>query len=131
MGYKQEPCPLCGRDMTAIETYPGRGELYCGHCDLTIGGNNAKTPEEIIALMDSSEHRWLQAENAKLRELVRDAWGDGHPDKSCGDCEIMDECHAEIEEAHKKGNGRWNTRCLFERRIEARMRELGIEVDDG
>ena len=74
MAYKQEPCPLCGRDMTAIETYPGRGELYCGHCDLTIGGNNAKTPEEIIALMDSSEHRWLQAENAKLRELVRDAW---------------------------------------------------------
>ena len=70
MAYKQEPCPLCGRDMTAIETYPGRGELYCGHCDLTIGGNNAKTPEEIIALMDSSEHRWLQAENAKLRELM-------------------------------------------------------------
>ena len=67
-----------------------------------------------------------KAENAKLRELVRDAWGNGHPDKSCGDCEIMDECHAEIEEAHKKGNGRWNTRCLFERRIEERMRELGI-----
>ena len=70
----------------------------------------------------------LMAENAKLRELLRDAWGNGHPDKSCGDCEIMDECHAEIEEARKKGNGRWNTRCLFERRIEDRMRELGIEV---
>lgn len=70
----------------------------------------------------------LEAENAKLRELLRDAWGGGHPDKSCGDCEIMDECHAEIEEARKKGNGRWNTRCLFERRIEDRMRELGVEV---
>lgn len=69
-----------------------------------------------------------KAENIKLRKLVRDAWGNGHPDKSCGDCEIMDECHAEIEEAHKKGNGRWNNRCLFERRIEDRMRELGIEV---
>ena len=70
MAYKQEPCPLCGRDMTAIETYPGRGELYCGHCDLTIGGNDAKTPEELIALMDSSEHRRLKAENAELRELM-------------------------------------------------------------
>ena len=71
----------------------------------------------------------LRFENEKLRELVRDAWGDGYPDKSCGDCEIMDECHAEIEEASKKGNSRWNTRCLFERRIEERMRDLGIEVD--
>lgn len=71
MAYKQEPCPLCGRNMTAIETYPGRGELYCGHCDLTIGGNDAKTPEELIALMDSSEHRRLKTENAKLREVCR------------------------------------------------------------
>lgn len=36
--------------MTAIETYPGRGELYCGNCDLVIGGNEAKTPEELQAL---------------------------------------------------------------------------------
>ena len=70
MAYKQEPCPLCGRNMTAIETYPGRGELYCGHCDLTIGGNDAKTPEELIALMDSSEHRRLKAENRKLRNVA-------------------------------------------------------------
>ena len=69
-----------------------------------------------------------QAENAKLRELVRDMWGNGHPDKSCGDCEIMDECHAEIEEERKKGNGRWNTRCLFELRIEQRMHELGVDA---
>lgn len=81
------------------------------------------------ATEEQPEIKRLAAENAKLRELVRDAWGNGHPDKSCGDCEIMDECHAEIEEAHKKGNGRWNTRCLFERRIEERMRELGVEVD--
>ena len=52
MAYKQEPCPLCGRDMTAIETHPGRGELYCGRCDLTIGGNEAKTPDELMALLE-------------------------------------------------------------------------------
>lgn len=71
-----------------------------------------------------------KAKNAKLRELVRDAWGNGHPDKSCGDCEMMEECHAAMEEARKSGNGRWNTRCLFESRIEDRMRELGIELND-
>ena len=46
-----KPCPLCGREMTAIESYAGRGELYCGHCDLTIGGNEAKTPDELMALL--------------------------------------------------------------------------------
>lgn len=69
-----------------------------------------------------------EAENAKLRELVRDIWGSGHLDKSCGDCEIRGECHTEIEEAYKKGSGRWNIGCLFERRIEDRMRDLGFEV---
>ena len=83
MAYKQEPCPLCGRDMTAIETHPGRGELYCGHCDLTIGDNDAKTPEELIALIDGSERRQLKAENAKLRGLIFDMLVDeerGHND---------------------------------------------------
>ena len=45
-------CPLCGRKMTALESHPGRGELYCGHCDLTIGGNDAKTPDELMALLN-------------------------------------------------------------------------------
>lgn len=84
--------------------------------------------DTILSLRDRAQD--LQAENTKLRELVRDAWGNGHPDKSCGDCEIIAECNAEIEEARKKGNGRWNTRCLFERRIEDRMSELGIEVKE-
>lgn len=70
MAYKKEPCPLCGRDMIAIETHVGRGELYCGHCDLTIGGNDAKTPQELIELMNRSEHRRLKAKNAKLREQL-------------------------------------------------------------
>ena len=111
MAYKQEPCPLCGRNMTEIETYPGRGELYCGHCDLTIGGNDAKTPEELIALMDSSEHRRLKAENAKLRELVRHmntCLEHYEPDGSVG-CE-----HCPLD--NDTGN------CDYERR----MRELGV-----
>lgn len=45
-----KPCPLCGREMTAIDTYPGKVELYCGNCDLTIGSNEAKTPDELEAL---------------------------------------------------------------------------------
>ena len=45
-------CPLCGREMTAIEAYPGYGELYCVYCDLTIGGNEAKTPDELKALLE-------------------------------------------------------------------------------
>lgn len=109
--------------------------------DWTSPDYNYELPEPILAANiegtmlinaeDAIEQvRILQAENAKLRELVRDAWGNGHPDKSCGDCEIIDECHAEIEEARKNGNSRWNTRCLFERRIEDRMRELGVEVKE-
>lgn len=89
-------------------------------------GHEMKLSAEVRA---DAKIKDLQRQNAELRKLVRDAWGNGHPDKSCGDCEIIDECNAEIEEARKEGNGRWNTRCLFERRIEDRMRDLGIEVD--
>lgn len=48
---KEITCPLCGRELEAIETHPGRGELYCGHCDLTIGGDEAKTPDELTKLL--------------------------------------------------------------------------------
>lgn len=65
----------------------------------------------------------LREQNAKLRELVLDAWGNGHPDKSCGDCEILDECHE-----HMKNSPPFE-RCLFEVRIEERMRELGVTDD--
>lgn len=69
----------------------------------------------------------LERENAKLRELVRDAWGNGHPDRSCGDCDIRDECHDDVERLRKDGMLRFS-RCLFELRIEDRMRELGVEI---
>jgi hypothetical protein len=73
------------------------------------------------------ERRRLSAENAKLRELVRDAWGDGHPDRSCDGCDIRDECHDDVERMRKDGVLRFS-RCLFELRIEERMRELGVGV---
>ena len=63
-----KPCPLCGRELEAIETYPGRGELYCGHCDLVIGGNEAKTPDELTKLLEQrtchieTTESWLPAE---------------------------------------------------------------------
>jgi len=67
MSDKQLTCPLCGHEMTAIETYPGRGELYCGKCDLTIDGNEAKTPEELTFLADNSEVVRIKNENNNLR----------------------------------------------------------------
>ena len=75
----------------------------------------------------STEVMRLREQNAKLRELVRDAWGDGHPDRSCEGCDIRDECHNDVERMRKDGMLRFS-RCLFELRIEERIRELGIEV---
>ena len=118
MVYKQETCPLCGRNLTAIETYPGRGEVYCCHCDLTIGGNDAKTPEELIALLDGSEHRRIKADNAKLRELCRDLFDRlMDKDEHCGECRSQCEHDA------------WNfgdPKCVYAERV----CELKIEVDD-
>lgn len=47
MANELKPCPFCGGNVTAIETHPGRGEIYCGRCDVVMGGNDAKTPEEL------------------------------------------------------------------------------------
>lgn len=144
MSKKQKPCPLCGRDMTAIETHPGRGELYCGHCDLTIGGNEAKTPEELTELMDNSKHRQLKDENEQLRELSKFHYEcsefyrderDRLKDENAKLCDVLAElcvlvrdmlrwmpCHGPCRrcEQYKYPNG-----CEFERR----RLELGIEVD--
>lgn len=116
MTYKQKPCPLCGRDMTAIETHPGRGELYCGHCDLTIGGNDAKTPEELIALMDGSEHMRLQAENAKLRKLMSVMAYCNQFRRDCDGCSLNGAAGIITERAG----------CD---ELLARLREMGVEVD--
>ena len=89
---------------------------------------NAQTDAQMAYIEAEREIDRLEAENAKLRELVRDAWGDGHPDRSCEGCDIRDECHDDVERMRKDGVLRFS-RCLFELRIEERMRELGIEVD--
>ena len=84
---------------------------------------NAQTDAQMAYIEAEREVDRLQAENAKLRELVRDAWGDGHPDRSCEGCDIRDECHNDVERMRKDGMLRFS-RCLFELRIEERMREL-------
>ena len=89
---------------------------------------NAQTDAQMAYIDAEREVDRLQTENAKLRELVRDAWGDGHPDRSCEGCDIRDECHNDVERMRKDGMLRFS-RCLFELRIEERMRELRIEVD--
>jgi len=75
-----------------------------------------------------AENKRLRAENAKLWELVRDAWGDGHPDRSCEGCDIRDACHDDVERMRKDGVLRFS-RCLFELLIEERMREPGVVVE--
>ena len=90
-------CPLCGREMTAIETYAGRGELYCGHCDLTIGGNEAKTPDELMALLKQrtctveSSHGYTDAlvSTRFVHELschTLDEWPNREPPSYCPYC---------------------------------------------
>ena len=90
---------------------------------------NAQTDAQMAYIEAEREVDRLQTENAKLRELGRDAWGDGHPDRSCEGCDIRDECHNDVERMRKDGMLRFS-RCLFELRIEERMRDLGIEVDE-
>lgn len=57
-----KPCPFCGGEPTAIETHPGRGELYCGNCDVVMGGDNAMTPEELTAAWNTRAERTCHAE---------------------------------------------------------------------
>ena len=66
----------------------------------------------------------LKAENAELRELVRDLW----PFVKAGlvsaclnrECCLFEECDANSE-----------YECLIEEHMAGRMRELGVEVTDG
>lgn len=77
------------------------------------------TKDAANVLFDEAE-----AENAKLRELVRDMWpfakaGWVHtcPNREC--C-LFEECDADSERE-----------CPIEEHMAARMRELGVEVNDG
>lgn len=85
-------CPLCGRRMTAIETYPGRGELYCGRCDLTIGGNEAKTPEELMVLLNQTNRAESEQQDELRRVMATFEWhlmADEMPEKERGDYIVM------------------------------------------
>lgn len=60
----------------------------------------------------------LEAENAKLRELLQDYHRYEHED--CYSCRYINECRADE-----------SGRCIAPMRLGERYRELGIEVDDG
>ena len=64
----------------------------------------------------------LEAENAKLRELVRDLWpfvkADWVPACPNRECCLFEECDADSE-----------YECLIEEHMAGRMRELRVEVD--
>lgn len=91
------PCPICGREMTAFETRPGRGELYCEKCDLLIGGDNPKTPDELKTIVEESRYstsskqvKRLKGEITKLRTIYRlqEHLTDMHAKR---ECELMEE----------------------------------------
>lgn len=64
-------------------------------------------------MSDASDPR---AENAKLRQLVRDMYEFRHGD--CFSCRYSDECDTSRV---------WE--CIAPKRIDSRVHELGIEVD--
>ncbi len=55
----------------------------------------------------------------ELRKLLHTIFEESHLDRSCSGCEIRDECWERDE--------RWSG-CLFVERLEARARELGVDV---
>lgn len=133
-------CPLCGREMTAIETYPGRGELYCGNCDLVIGGNEAKTPEELQAITNNSKKRkkpmgvvTCEADDTDLIPFVRA----DNDDLNVGYIHVMEcsVCGGTYE--HVNGSYEFCPRCGAKvldkmtptEEICARLDELGVEYD--
>lgn len=65
--------------------------------------------------IEGFETEQLKAENAKLRELVKDMWPHvRHRSRMCGECWLP--CDTSDE-------------CLLYEPMRQRMRELGIEVD--
>lgn len=62
----------------------------------------------------------LEAENAKLRELVRDYYIYEHRD--CDSCRFYDDCHS-------VGCASRAPFCIAPIRLGERARELGVEVD--
>ena len=75
--------------------------------------------DECLAYVSGEVADRLKAENAGLRELVKDMWPfikDPCPDREC--C-LFEECDASSDRE-----------CHIEEHMAARMRELGIEVGE-
>ena len=83
-----------------------------------------EVPQAATQMMEAADTIWqlrdraqtLQAENAKLRELVRDMW-EGYNDPRCEECHLKDtptcaDCPI----------------CAREASVIDRMRELGVDV---
>ena len=95
--------------------------VYCsfaGNCDRY---NNPLTSIEQPACGAYEIHPLL-AENAKLRELVQKMMRFMEDGDWCTTCEVAKECDAQEE---------YDDDCLMRGVFHARMRELGVEVDDG
>lgn len=72
-------------------------------------------PEDVLAYLPA-----IEAENAKLRELVQDYYIYEH--KGCYSCHFCDECHSVGCESREPF-------CIAPIRLVERTRELGFEVD--
>ena len=71
---------------------------------------------------DVENARMIMGENAKLRELVQKMMRFMEDGDWCTTCEVAKECDAQEE---------YDDDCLMRGVFHARMRELGVEVDDG
>ena len=71
-----------------------------GSIVLATAAIDMRDAADTIARLRNTCHD-LQGENKKLKDLVRDAWGNGHPDKSCEGCELTDKCHESMDELRR------------------------------
>lgn len=96
-------------------------EYYCGGCGWPVTDHDSFCPECGGAFRECDASN-LEAENAKLRELVQDMMRFFEDGDYCTACEKVAECDAQEEYDHS---------CLMRGVFYARMRELGMDVDNG
>lgn len=110
MAYEPE-CPICGHPMMSIETHPGRGELYCHTCNLVLCGDDAKTPEELVALIDGSAYMRAKAENAELVDVLHEVEEEAVYAYRC----LQHDCEVAIEHSQEVFEKWWHAECERER----------------
>lgn len=109
-------------------------DYYCGRCGYPVTDHDSYCPEcggafrECDADCLEDETRNLKAENAKLRELAMDVVRYAEPEFHIGlkynvfctrECQLRDSVCPSSDE------------CKYPEYLHERLRELGIEVDDG